>query len=205
MALAVLRRFDLVVLGSKSSIDDAQAPAPGARVDFYRQGATVAADATVEGGSAVVDVFDLGQIVANDEIQAGIGGPLLTVLAVNEEARTITVSSPDSTTTLIPALTRLMPTNNPRWSTTTRSEPEMERALPLQMPLLPLWRRGCAGCSSAWHSPCGPDRQPLVSLLGRPGPNGGGHHPRRASQRGRDHRWHLGGCEQGAGHHRLYL
>ncbi len=72
MPQSTLRHFELTILKPKSPADPSRVPAESARVDFYRQGATVVAQATVgPSGTTQVSVYDAGKIQAGDLVQGG--------------------------------------------------------------------------------------------------------------------------------------
>ena len=88
----MLRRFDLTELRDKSSGDRAQVPMVGARIDLYRQGATMSSGGSIAGGGDLtVDVQSVGALVVGDTVITGVSGPTLSVLAIDATDRPPTV------------------------------------------------------------------------------------------------------------------
>jgi hypothetical protein len=92
MAIARLRRFDITVLRSKTDADSTQTTLSSARVDFYRQGATVSASVTVPPTTpTVANVYDLGSLTNGSVVTAGIGGPQLSVSGTPTSPTQVTI------------------------------------------------------------------------------------------------------------------
>ncbi|MEO6196884.1 MAG: hypothetical protein ABIP58_02135 [Dehalococcoidia bacterium] len=91
-------------------------PLPQARIDFYRQGATVSsASVTIASGSTgTVNVFALGALVAGDSVRAGVGGAFLSVSSINPSTNQVTLSNSTGASVTLLAGTRLIDfTNRP--------------------------------------------------------------------------------------------
>lgn len=91
--LPVLKRFDMTVYKNKDGSDPAQVAAE-AKIEFYRQGATVKTGVTVSSSAIVVTVFNTGDILTGHTVQLGTDeSKTMTVGPVNEAAGTIELQS----------------------------------------------------------------------------------------------------------------
>ncbi len=83
MARGILPRFETTVLRGRSPTDNTQVPA-AATLEFYRQGATVASDVTIQPGvpPGIVPVHYSGQIEIGDTLRVGTSATNLTVVHV---------------------------------------------------------------------------------------------------------------------------
>ena len=109
MSHSVAARFELVLLHDFSTTDARQVPFAGAVVQFYGQGATVS-NADPIPATTTIEVFDTGDLFVGASVMAGIGGPTLTVTAINSSTQ-ITISGASSGLILPPG-TRLILTSN---------------------------------------------------------------------------------------------
>src|SRR5438034_11361902 len=71
MAQLSLRRFSTTFLKASSAADLSQVPASDAVVTVYKQGATVKTAGSVATTATVVAVYDVGRILAGDNVQLG--------------------------------------------------------------------------------------------------------------------------------------
>lgn len=83
MARGILPRFEMTVLRGRSPTDNRQVPA-AATLEFYRQGATVVSDVTIQPGvpPGIVPVLYSGQIEIGDTLRVGTSATNLTVVHV---------------------------------------------------------------------------------------------------------------------------
>jgi hypothetical protein len=114
MPNARLRRFDITIYRHKSAADSTQIPHAFARIDFYRQGATVSsASITIDPNStAVVDVYDSGKLRRGGTVTAGASGPALSVTE-DPSPTQVMLSNDSSTPVRLYAGTRLVLTSDP--------------------------------------------------------------------------------------------
>lgn len=72
----VLRRFDVVATRDRSLNEGDLVPMPQARIEFYRQGATISTPSTTIANSSTgsLTVFGLGGLLPGDEVSVGVGG-----------------------------------------------------------------------------------------------------------------------------------
>jgi hypothetical protein len=103
-----LRRFDQMIYRAKSASDPSRVPAPYAPIEFYYQGATVSASATIgTSGTTTLSVYDPGRLRANDVVQVGVGGQTVTVSA-SPTATGVTVSNTTGAAITVQAGVRLI-------------------------------------------------------------------------------------------------
>ncbi len=114
MPRPVLYRIDLALLRDKSDTDKAQVPLGPAVVSFFLQGATSSntSGVTVPTGSSTIEVFDIGDVMAGDVVQAGVDGTAITVTAVDSPTL-LTVSNGGAAFTLNPRTRLIMLTRRP--------------------------------------------------------------------------------------------
>lgn len=109
-----MTRFDEILYRDKQAGDTAQVPLTRAQVDFHRQGATVKTAVTIPSGPTPVAtlVFDPGELSADDKVEAGIGGAILTVSSVAPgpfpNASTVNLVNSTGASVAIAAGTRLI-------------------------------------------------------------------------------------------------
>ncbi len=111
--LPVLKRFDMTVYKNRNgTIDPSQVPAQ-AKIEFYRQGATVKTGISVPTGNFVsVVVYNTGDILEGHTVQLEMDeAKLMLVGTVNEVAGTISLKSIVGTSIALTAEQRLVDTS----------------------------------------------------------------------------------------------
>jgi hypothetical protein len=110
MSTLDLYRFDLTVYSDQTlSSEPNKVIIPGARVQFFRQGATAAESVSIGNGSSeAVPVLDTGSLKPDDAVQIAPDGPELTVVAV-VDATSVTLENDTGQSVTIPAGVRLLP------------------------------------------------------------------------------------------------
>lgn len=94
MSQFALRSFSQTIFTRKSWSDPSRVPAPGSRIEFYRQGATIKTGLTIGSGATVgVSVYDPGALSASDTVRVGASGPTLTVASVTLATNTVTLTN----------------------------------------------------------------------------------------------------------------
>jgi len=81
-------------------------PVPSAQIDLYLQGATASSTVTIT-TSAAVPVFDCGSLFDTALVQAGAGGPILTVDSVDSPTQ-VTLQNATGLSVEVAAGTRLI-------------------------------------------------------------------------------------------------
>lgn len=113
----VLGRLDLAITANRSGTENTQVPVPGAIVELFGQGATVATAVVVPAsGSVSLNVRDIGQLTIGATVQLGVAGPPLTVSDVTvppdiPAVTRVTLSNSSSVAVTVPSGGRLLLTS----------------------------------------------------------------------------------------------
>jgi hypothetical protein len=84
----LLRKFQTTVYKDKSASDTAQIPAASATVKIYKHGATISSGTTVAVTDTAVAVYDVGRILAGDNVQLGTtAASQMTVVSVDSNTQ----------------------------------------------------------------------------------------------------------------------